>query len=176
MCQSARKLAIALLLCSAMPCSSDDFAAQMVAAHNAWRSKVKVPPLQWSNELAKFAQQWADHLKQKNSCDMQHRNRGSESMLAGKQTGENLAWKWSSEVPASGFLYTPQEAVDEWGGEVKFFDAATGLCKGGVCGHYTQLVWRNTTGVGCGRASCGTSEIWVCNYLPAGNWIGQKPY
>jgi len=39
--------------------------------------------------------------------------------------------------------------------------------------------------VGCGVQSCSTNspfmgfpnwEIWVCNYAPQGNIIGQKPY
>ncbi|MDO9190699.1 MAG: CAP domain-containing protein [Sulfurimicrobium sp.] len=46
-----------------------------------------------------------------------------------------------------------------------------------MCGHYTQLVWKKTTAVGCGMAVCGSrDQIWVCQYSPAGNWAGQKPY
>jgi hypothetical protein len=25
-------------------------------------------------------------------------------------------------------------------------------------------------------ARCGNTEIWVCNYNPPGNWVGEKPY
>ncbi len=106
---------------------------------------------------------------------MKHRS-GGERNLNGKVTGENLVWTWQDPRPENGFIYTPEEAVDAWGNEVKYYDLATGKCKGGVCGHYTQLVWHNTTDVGCGRASCGNAEVWVCNYLPAGNFIGRKPY
>jgi pathogenesis-related protein 1 len=48
-------------------------------------------------------------------------------------------------------------------------------CPGG-CGHYTQIVWRSSTQVGCGVATCGGQEIWTCQYAPAGNMVGDAPY
>lgn len=168
-------IAAALFLSPIASCTADDFAERFVAAHNVWRSKVGVAPLKWSAELAAFAQSWANHLQQTNACGMQHRD-GAERNLNGKVAGENLAWTWQDPKPEKGYIYTPEEAVDAWGSEVEFYDHATGQCKGGACGHYTQLVWHNTTEVGCGRASCGNDEVWVCNYLPAGNFIGEKPY
>jgi pathogenesis-related protein 1 len=45
-----------------------------------------------------------------------------------------------------------------------------------VCGHYTQIVWRDTTSVGCAAQSCPQGEIWVCDYSPPGNYVGQHPY
>ena len=57
----------------------------------------------------------------------------------------------------------------------------------GVCGHYTQIVWRSTTEVGCGLRVCTTGSpfdshpgaTWtmvVCDYRPPGNFRGQRPY
>ena len=43
-------------------------------------------------------------------------------------------------------------------------------------GHYTQMVWRDTTRLGCGEAQCKGMLMVVCNYDPPGNYIGQKPY
>ena len=51
-------------------------------------------------------------------------------------------------------------------------------------GHYTQLVWANTTQVGCGVTQCttnspfggGTWNYVVCRYSPPGNFTGQFPY
>jgi hypothetical protein len=54
-----------------------------------------------------------------------------------------------------------------------------------VCGHYTQIVWKTTTRLGCGVALCDQNspfmgfpkwEFWVCNYAPPGNYNGQRPY
>lgn len=53
------------------------------------------------------------------------------------------------------------------------------------CGHYTQIVWRNTTHVGCATKVCDKNspfqgftrwQFWVCNYSPPGNFVGQRPY
>lgn len=47
-------------------------------------------------------------------------------------------------------------------------------------GHFTQLVWQNTTKVGCGAVECNNdakngAKGWfvVCEYDPAGNVIGE---
>ena len=47
-----------------------------------------------------------------------------------------------------------------------------------MCGHYTQMVWQTSTKVGCAMAVCEDSQeqVWVCQYQPAGNWVGKKPY
>ncbi|MCB1190121.1 MAG: hypothetical protein H7A23_11055 [Leptospiraceae bacterium] len=131
----------------------------MTSAHNGYRSSTGVPSLTWDNDLASFAQEWADTLANR-GCDMQHRSNN--------KYGENLAW-------ASGQHLSPQDVVDDWYNEIKDYDYASNSCSG-VCGHYTQVVWRDSQRLGCGYASCGNSEIWVCNYDPPGNYSGQKPY
>jgi len=133
----------------------------ILAAHNAWRQTVKVPPLQWSAALADYAQAWANTLKGK-GCDLEHRSDNAY--------GENLAG-------ATGTRLTPEEVVGMWGEEEDFYSYEENTCQEGqICGHYTQVVWANTLFVGCARASCGRSEVWVCNYDPPGNWRGEKPY
>lgn len=137
----------------------------MVDRHNYWRAKVHVPDLKWSNACAKVAQDWADRLA-KEGCKIHHRP--SEGKLS-TDYGENIYWSMGMENKAA-------DVVDDWASEIEFFDEKSGQCRGGVCGHYTQVVWKNTTAVGCGMAKCGDQEVWVCNYDPAGNWVGQKPY
>lgn len=168
-----------LLACCAMPAVAaqalDFDAAEMLAAHNRWRATVGAPALTYSTELAASAQQWADHLKQSNRCQMQH------SQPNGAY-GENLYWasaiEWSNgkrEVQK----VSPKKVVDEWASERADYDYARNRCAvGKMCGHYTQVVWRATTTVGCAVAVCGNTleQVWVCQYQPAGNWIGKKPY
>ncbi len=148
---------------------------EILAAHNRWRNAVGVPPLMYSHALAGGAQQWANHLMQSRQCRMQH------SQSDG-QYGENLYWasaiNWSdgrSELQQ----VTPAKVVDAWASERSNYDYPhNGCLPGKVCGHYTQLVWKNTAEVGCAVALCSDSQdqIWVCRYQPAGNWIGEKPY
>lgn len=167
----------------------------VTAAHNAVRAKVMttpaLPPLTWSPTLAAYAQQWADSQAMSVCSQAQHRS-GQE--LQQKGYGENLAKFGSSRSPAS----DAAKAVNAWAGEVACwtygsisapgFAGGTEKCdtncymqlQSDGCGHYTAIVWRNTTEVGCGVATCKEGsiswDIWFCNYAPAGNIVGQKPY
>ena|SRR5689334_12112987 len=133
----------------------------MVKQHNVWREKVGCPPLKWSKDLAKYAQEWADQLA-KRGCEMKHR--------PPDKYGENIFW-------SSGLTNKSDYVVDAWGSEIEFYNEKKNSCKSNeVCGHYTQVVWCTTTEVGCGMAKCGGEEIWVCNYNPPGNWVGERPY
>jgi hypothetical protein len=91
--------------------------------------------------------------------------------------GENL-------YAAAGKSAAPQEVVDSWVSEVADYDYAANSCSG-VCGHYTQVVWRSSVRLGCGVAKCSKNspfsgfndwQLWVCNYDPPGNFIGSRPY
>ena len=148
---------------------------EMVAAHNRWRKTVGAPPLTYSTELADAAQEWADHLKHSNQCRMLH------SKPDGKY-GENLFWasaiEWSDGRHEVQKVH-PKKVVDDWASERFDYDHKSNSCAAGkVCGHYTQVVWKTTTTVGCAVAVCEDSreQVWVCRYQPPGNWVGKKPY
>lgn len=146
----------------------------MLAAHNGWRAQVGVDALSYSPALAASAQAWAEALKKHHGCQPQHSDtRGSY--------GENLYWA-SARLWSDGRRemqqVTPEAVVNSWAAERADYRYATNSCKPGkACGHYTQIIWKNTRQVGCGRAVCDNKDqIWVCRYAPAGNWVGQKPY
>jgi uncharacterized protein YkwD len=132
--------------------------AGITAAHNAERKKVGVPPLQWSRALARHAQSWADRLAAKDCALEHHRN---------DAYGENLYWSSNAASASS--------VVAEWAAESSGYNHNRNSCKG-VCGHYTQVVWSGTRSLGCGVANCGAAEVWVCNYDPPGNVVGEAPY
>ena len=71
--------------------------------------------------------------------------------------------------------YGPAKVVNSWGDEIEDYNYDKNSCSG-VCGHYTQVVWKTTERVGCAKIECDGMDIWVCNYDPPGNWVGQKPY
>ena len=72
------------------------------------------------------------------------------------------------------------KAIGLWGAEQNNYHHDTFSCEPGkVCGHYTQIIWQNTTKVWCGIAESTTdySGEWVvCRYEGPGNYIGQDPY
>ncbi|MDP3744304.1 MAG: CAP domain-containing protein [Methylotenera sp.] len=150
--------------------------AAIISAHNKLRAEVGVTTkLTYSPTLATTAQVWADHLKTSNHCQMRH----SQSEA---QYGENLYWgsalSWSdgrNELQK----VSSEQVVNHWGSEKADYDYTNNQCaRGKMCGHYTQIVWSTTTSVGCGMAVCKDTQeqVWVCRYLPAGNWVGKKPY
>lgn len=154
----------------------------MLATHNQVRASVGLPVLRWSGQMAAYAQQWADYLSANNGCQMKHRSHAHANLLT---VGENLYWAspttitWSDgrkETEVQNI--TPVQVATDWAGERKDYSYASNSCRSGEqCGHYTQMVWRNTTEVGCGMTVCpDKGQLWVCNYNPPGNWIGQKPY
>lgn len=40
-------------------------------------------------------------------------------------------------------------------------------------GHYTQIIWRTTTRIGCGVATGNGWDVVTCRYAPPGNVVGQ---
>mgnify|MGYP001398933012 CR=1 FL=1 len=146
---------------------------ELVAAHNRWRREVGVPALRWADDLAQEAQAWAVHLRDARYCRLEHSK--------GTKLGENLFWasalRWS-DGRAELQRIAPGKVVDSWAGEKRFYDGKFHRCQAGkACGHYTQLVWRDSTEVGCAMAVCtDASQLWVCNYRPPGNYVGKRPY
>jgi pathogenesis-related protein 1 len=133
-------------------------ARDMLAAHNDVRARADVPPLRWSARLAQVAQEWANHLME----DGQFYHRPKAAF------GENL-------FEISGSRALPAEVVGVWAAEAQDYSYSANTCRD-ICGHYTQLVWSDTREVGCAVARDAMREVWVCNYDPRGNWVGERPY
>lgn len=141
-------------------------AEEILAAHNKHRAEVNVAPLEWSNSLADNAQEWANYLASLGGNQLQHSSNSGE--------GENL-WLGTSAA----FTYT--QMVDMWGAEKQYFVGGTfpDVSSTGNwfdVGHYTQIVWENTTEVGCAIANAGGNDILVCRYNPPGNYLGQPVF
>jgi hypothetical protein len=156
--------------------------------HNRERTAVNanpaLPQVTWSESLATDAQNWAQYLASLNLRPYRGpSDRGdlpphSNFETNGRQ-GENLAWGtrgafsaatfaqgWANEKPN----YVPGSPVTRGLG----FELASDGSR--VYGHYTQMVWRTTTEIGCGIASDANQDYLVCRYLQAGNYPGQAAY
>lgn len=129
--------------------------AALLAAHNGYRARHGASPLTWSPVLATAAQVWADQ------CKLSH-----DPARSG--WGENLAW--GTKMAA--------DTVAMWYREVTKYDfAKPGFAP--ATAHFTQLVWKGTTQLGCGMAlGCPGAfggGYWVCRYAPPGNVRGRFP-
>lgn len=178
----------ALLLClaPARPDAAQSNTADamcLLEEHNALRASVGVPDLRWSDALARQAIAWANELK-KAGCGMQHSHTArvgenlywASPLKTGTRIKGKSAWKWRlTQQPITG-----KDVLAAWAAEQPWYSRTTNTCDappGKTCGHYTQIVWETTREVGCGKAVCNdNSQVWVCNYAPAGNVIGQRPY
>ena len=133
--------------------------------HNAYRSALHLPGLVWSEALASDALTWAKKLARIDKG--QH-----DSGIRGKE-GENIWWGTAG-------AYSSGDMVNFWGNEKEGF--VYGIfpdCKASnaaVVGHYTQIIWKNTTSVGCALVSNGKMDYLVCRYSAPGNVVGEKPY
>lgn len=145
--------------------------AAMLEAHNdarAFATPDPVPPLAplgWSDALASDAAEWTGRCRAAHDPRLDGQG---ESWYATSSSGQTTAW----------------DVVVAWASESADYDLEANACTG-TCGHYTQLVWRETTEVGCAFQACESAmgadfrdggEIWVCRYAPAGNSAGERPY
>lgn len=158
--------ALAVLLCASGPLwTPADLNQRLLAAHNAERARLGIPPLKWSDALAAHAAHYADYLttlpvlQHDPSIDVE---------------GENL-WRGTKDA------YTPEDMVGLWIDERRAFRnqpvpnaSITGEFED--VGHYTQLIWRTTTEVGCAIRTTGDDEILVCRYMEGGNVMGEKSF
>jgi hypothetical protein len=142
------------------------FSQQILNAHNKYREVVGVPRLLWSDKLAAAARVWANAL----TSNLQFAH---DPEL--QNQGENL---WMGTAGAFSFT----QMVDTWGHERQYFQNGTfpNVSTTGNwfdVGHYSQMVWRDTTSVGCAgvTGSDGNYRL-VCRYSPPGNVVGEQPF
>ncbi|CAF0948007.1 unnamed protein product [Didymodactylos carnosus] len=133
--------------------------------HNEYRRKHCVPSLTLNANLNSIAQRYAEYLAQNNKfehSDPKSRNGAGENLYFFSTTGT---------LNVNG-----ADAVVSWYNEIKYYN----FNKPGFSsqtGHFTQVVWKSTQTVGCGigyASRNGWNQAYVvCNYLPAGNVLGQ---
>ncbi|XP_052163239.1 pathogenesis-related protein PRB1-2-like [Oryza glaberrima] len=165
-------LAAATLAMAASTAAAQSSPQDFLDAHNAARrgEGVGLPDVAWSTTLQAFAESYVAQLAA-TTCSLAHSN--SEDL----GYGENLY----GPAAAGSSAATAAAAVGKWMEEKADYVYSSNTCTRGAlldCGHYTQIVWRSTTSIGCASAACsnGGGVIVSCNYSPPGNWPDQRPY
>jgi len=139
-----------------------DFDARMLALHNRERAAVGVPALAWDAQLAAAAAGYGPELARLGRLAHSPRE-------ARPGQGENL---WMGTRGAYGI----EEMAGSWAGEKRLFRAgafpdvsASGHWED--VAHYTQMIWRTTSRLGCALHRAGPSDFLICRYAPPGNVV-----
>ncbi|WVQ66366.1 uncharacterized protein L199_004546 [Kwoniella botswanensis] len=130
----------------------DDDQRKFVDCHNQWRNQYGAGNVSWGDELASYANTHASVC-----ASMAHTN---------GPYGENLA------TGTDGFMDIIS-SIGMWMDEASDYDASNPTYS-----HFTQVVWKETTTIGCAAINCGANtgmagQLYImCEYHPRGNVIG----
>ena len=143
----------------------DPLSMRLLVAQNRERVALGVPPLSWDPALAAGAASYGPALAAIGT--LQH---SPKQTRPGQR--ENL---WMGTRGA----FTPEQMVSTWTSEKRYFrpgifPAVSSTGNWLDVSHYTTLVWRTTTRVGCAIYRSRTWDFLICRYSPPGN-IDGKP-
>jgi len=140
----------------------------MLERHNKDRRRHGAKDLVTNQDLVDIAQICADRNAARDKID--------HDCAESEDYGENLAWSMDSEgSPPPDEKTAVEDGYTGWYKENKNYDYNTGKSKGGVIGHFTQIVWKGTTQLGCAYAKNedAASAVVGCVYNPPGNYGGK---
>jgi len=151
-----------------------DYASTALYGHNIHRANHSAPALTYNNQLAGYAATVAA------SCVFAH-----DLSEGGGGYGQNIAAYGSSDFTGFTTSLMLEVAIsDQWyDSEVNYFlpsyygQPTPDMSNFEAWGHFSQIVWYSSTGVGCATQLCAANTIFdgfqsyftVCNYEGAGN-------
>ncbi|PNP48900.1 hypothetical protein TGAMA5MH_00058 [Trichoderma gamsii] len=157
---------------------SNDYQSAMLNEHNIHRANHSAPALEWDDQLAGFA-----HITASGCVFAHDMTEGGGSVAY----GQNLASFGSSgDISGDQILSGRRGVTDQWYNDEMenwtFYGQSnppSGLDLDAF-GHFTQVVWKGSTKVGCATVQCPSGSVlslpsWytVCNYGPPGNFGGE---
>ncbi|CAH1258722.1 GLIPR2 [Branchiostoma lanceolatum] len=159
-----------------------EFEQNCLDNHNKKREADGAPEMYWCKACGEEATKYAKKLKANydanpRSYPLKHSTQAERTWSVNGRNvvhGENLYWTWSSAPSCSGSSKF-ENAIEAWYDEKKYYKAlrrrGRPVTPYGVrlYGHYTQMVWKGSVGVGCGRSGDAGNHILVCMYETAGN-------
>uniref|UniRef100_A0A5K3EP87 SCP domain-containing protein n=1 Tax=Mesocestoides corti TaxID=53468 RepID=A0A5K3EP87_MESCO len=124
--------------------------------------------LRYSLDMEKLAEDWV--------ADCLLRNSSADDRTQFQSTGISYALGYGYELMA-------RDITTRFANEWIDYDYSTNTCTE-ACGNYTQMVWANSTEVGCAIQRCDEirpdwpkpTYLVACQYKPAGNIPGEMPY
>ena len=142
----------------------DELATRLLAAHNQARAEAGVGPLVWDRELAAAAAAYGPTLTQLGRpvhAARLGRNCPHENLLQSARGGRS-----------------PEQMVAYWVNEKRnyvpgIFPNVSRSGRWSDVAHYTQIIWRSTTRVGCAVHSDLNYDWLICRYTPPGNIDGR---
>lgn len=159
---------------------------RLVQRMNSYRRNVtpgatQMPMLRWNEQLALGAAEYIAGCTGGHSTPTYRQNATKTGFF---YVSENLAT--GQDFDMDGFMV----AVDMWGDERTSYTYTTSTCaltavcgtcaanQQGTCGHYTVMVWANSTDVGCAYQRCNTTWefFYACWFGRGGNIMGMAPY
>ncbi|CZT20042.1 uncharacterized protein RCC_05899 [Ramularia collo-cygni] len=142
----------------------------VVMAHNLHRANHSAPAVAWDKDLYDCAKTVAE------SCDYKH-----DVTAGGGGYGQNIAAGVAQEnitAVISDMFYNGEEPL-----YAAFYGSEPDMSNFEAWGHFTQIVWKDTTHVACYTQHCpnglantgnGVSPYFtVCNYKGPGNYAGE---
>ncbi|KAI6657325.1 GLIPR1-like protein 1 [Oopsacas minuta] len=154
-------------------------AGKILKSHNEYRDGVQpeaanMKLMKWSSCLEQVAYNYLSSCPGFNHNPNRATDAQALNCEQSDSVGENLYWTSSSSLNST-------SAVGAWYNEFVDYNYESNSCSA-VCGHYTQVVWANSYLVGCSKFDAGpncagdSGTYFLCNYSPAGNFLGQSPY
>ncbi|KAG2415304.1 hypothetical protein HFD88_006495 [Aspergillus terreus] len=155
---------------SAPAATPTDYQSAILYNHNVHRSNHSASSLAWSADLESSAHTLASR------CVYQH-----DTSIAGGGYGQNIGYGVSADE--IGVMITNLMYNNEMGYYSDLYGEATpDMTNFDLWGHFSQIVWKGTTHVGCATVTCpslgnvdssSAVPFTVCNYSPAGNYDGE---
>ncbi len=149
---------------SAASAGLNDINARLLLARDEARAEVGAPPLEWDPQLALAAATYGPALARI--------GRLVHSPRAGRENQRENLWMGQHG------RFRPEEMVWAWTDEKRLFRPGlfpeVSMTGNWVdVAHYTQMIWKGTTHVGCAIHSEGGWDYLICRYSPPGNADGK---
>ena len=142
----------------------DQINHRILEAHNEARAEVGAPPLRWDPGLAVAAASYGPQLARI--------GRLVHSPRTGRENQRENLWMGQQG------RFRPDEMVAAWTDEKRLFYPGSfpNVSRTGNwvdVAHYTQMIWKTTTHVGCAIYRDGGWDYLICRYSPPGNRDGR---